>query len=323
MAIGSGRVPDFFIVGHPKCGTSALWKMLMAHPEIFMSEVKEPRYFSSDLWSRFPPKRPAAARLHTLEGYQELFAGAGPGQLAGEATPDYLRSMVAAKAIAEVQPAAKIIAFLREPADFLRSFHLQMVSSNVETERSFERAIGLEEERRAGRKIPRDCYQPKTLLYSDHVRYAEQLQRFHAVFPPENVMVIIYDDFRKDNQATVVRVLEFLGVDPTVPVPAVQTAPNKAIRSPTMHRLANAARIARLYPEAGGPVGRAINAVAPRAVHSDAFRTGWRRLAYTTPSPPSEKFMRELRRRFKPLVVETSEYLGRDLVDLWGYGELD
>ncbi|MGD1059571.1 MAG: sulfotransferase, partial [Solirubrobacteraceae bacterium] len=133
------RLPDFFIIGQSKSGTTALYEILREHPQIYMPTVKEPVFMASDhhagLW-RTVPTRP-----RTLEDYLALFADAGPGQRVGEASSVYLWSRDAAANIAEVQPDAKIIAILREPASFLRSLHLQMLQNHVETEKDFGRAI--------------------------------------------------------------------------------------------------------------------------------------------------------------------------------------
>jgi hypothetical protein len=322
MTTVSGRVPDFFIAGHQKCGTTALYAMLRNHPQIFMPDVKEPRYFCTDLYSRFPPRTPEAQRLRTLEGYMALFDAADPEQLVGEASPQYLRSRAAPAEIAAVQPNAKIIAILREPAAFLRSFHMQMVSSNQETEKDFRKAIGLEEERAQGRLIPQRCQHPDALQYSDHVRYVEQLHRYRETFSAENVLVIVYDDFRGDNETTVREVLRFLEVDETLPVETIDTKPLKAVRALPLHRLANAARMARTNPGAAGAVGKTINALTPAAMRSESVRGLWRRVVYEQPAPPDEAFMLELRRRFKPEVEALSGYLGRDLVSRWGYDRL-
>src|SRR5271165_1057296 len=112
---GSRRVPEFFVVGHQKCGTTALYLMLKSHPQIFMPAVKEPRFFASDQRSKYA-RQPPSGRPRTLDDYLSLFAAARPEQRAGEASPQYLRSTVAASAIAAVQPDARIIAILREPA---------------------------------------------------------------------------------------------------------------------------------------------------------------------------------------------------------------
>src|ERR1700722_15376404 len=186
------RRPDFFIVGHPKCGTTALYEMLRVHPQIFMPELKEPWYLASDMQARFPPPR-SASPPETLADYLALFAGADSSQLAGEASSAYLLSHTAAAEIAALRPDARIIAILREPASFLRSLHLQLLRTHVEGVKDLRRAIELEQPRRAGRKVPRRSHRPQLLRYSDHVRYVEQLQRYREVFAAEQLLVLIYD----------------------------------------------------------------------------------------------------------------------------------
>jgi hypothetical protein len=315
-AVASKRVPDFFIVGQPKSGTTALYEMLRRHPEIYMSAVKEPRFFASDL-------RPPTVGRHsdTFEKYLALFEGARPEQRAGEASPLYLRSHTAASAIAAVQPAARIIAIFREPASFVRSFHLQLVQGHVETENDLRKAIALEDARRDGRSVPAGVRRPQMLMYSEHVRYVEQLRRYHDVFPSDQVLALIYDDFRSDNEGTVRRVLRFLEVDDTAPIEVVEANPTVQVRSVRLNDL-----VRRLYV-GRGPLGQAVNAgvkaLTPRGVRHQALKTVHRRLVYGATQPPDEEFMVDLRRRFKGEVVSLSEYLDRDLVSLWGYDKLD
>jgi hypothetical protein len=315
-----GRLPDFYIVGHQKCGTSALYAMLRGHPEIFIPRVKELRYFASDM--RAASGTPPRGRPRTLEDYTAWFEDAEPGQRIGDASPQYLSSRVAAAAIADVRPDAKIIAILREPASFIRSFHLQMLSSGIESERSLRKALALEPARREGRDLPRDTRHPGALMYSRHVHYVQQLERYYDVFPAENILVLIYDDFRANNDAEVRRVLRFLGVDDSAPIEQVSTAPSKAVRAPLLQKLANEARMARLKRPKAGPLGRTVNALTPDVLRSDAIRARWRRIVYSEPPPADEDVMREMRRRFKPEVLAASEYLDRDLVTLWGYDQI-
>jgi hypothetical protein len=164
---------------------------------------------------------------------------------------------------------------------------------------------------------------PQSLLYSDHVRYVEQLRRLRASFPAEQLLVLIYDDFRRDNEGTVRQVLRFLDVDDTLPVQTIETQPLKAVRSMPMHRLRRAIRKAGLHPAKKGRIARAIDAVAPPRLRSDDLSAMFRRVAYTAQSPPDDRFMRQLRRRYKSEVVALSGYLDRDLVKLWRYDELD
>jgi hypothetical protein len=314
-----GRLPDFFIVGHPKSGTTALYEMLREHSQIFMPAEKEPWYFSTELHDR-PPPRPGGI-ASSLQEYEALFGGARAEQRAGEASALYLWSHTAAERIAAVAPAARIIAILREPTSFLRSLHLQFVQTYVETENDFRKAISLEQARREGREIPRYSYWPQALLYSEHVRYVEQLQRFHAAFAPEQVLVLIYDDFRADNEGTVRGVLRFLDADDTAPVAVVEANPTVGVRSQRLHELVHAVSVGR------GPVSHAvkgtIKALTPRRLRREALFATQRRVLFAEPQPPDERFMRELRVRFKGEVVAASDYLSRDLVGLWGYDDVE
>ncbi len=311
----SQRVPDFFVVGHPKCGTTALYEMLRRHPQIYMPELKEPIFFASEL----PPR---AHRYHapaTLQEYLSLFDDAPPGQRVGEASASYLWSPTAPGRIAQVAPAARIVAILREPASFLRSLHLQCLQSRYETERDLRKALALEEARRRGRSLPRRSRWPQVLLYSDYVRYVEQLRRYSALFAPEQMLVLIYDDFRRDNEATVRRVLRFLEVDDTAEIDALEANPSVRVRSPQLDDLIHAVSVGQ-----GG--ARALKApliaLTPRRLRRGAMRTIRRRMIVSAPPPPDEALMLELRRRYRPEVVALSEYLGRDLVVLWGYDRL-
>ncbi len=312
------RVPDFFIVGHPKSGTTALYHMLRRHPQIFMPRLKEPLFFSSDMRVRFQTPR-TEKFPQTLDAYLALFADAKPEQLAGEASSSYLWSRTAAAAIADAQPRARIIAVLREPASFLRSLHLQLLQIHVESQGDLRKAISLEPARRRGKRIPRRSHRPQLLLYSEHVRYVEQLRRYEALFAPEQMMVIVYDDFRRDNEATVRAILRFLEVDDTAPIPVKDANPTVSVRSQRLHGVAYAVSLGR------GPVSRrvqkAINKLGPAHVQrAVALRD---RLTLRSPQGSDERVMLELRRRFKPEVVALSEHLGRDLVTLWGYDALD
>jgi len=322
MTSSPERLPDFFIVGHPKSGTTALYEMLRAHPQIFMPDLKEPRYFATDLRARFQPaSTPQATRLElpeTLEDYLALFREATPEQLIGEASPSYLRSSAAAGLIAEAQPGARIIAVLREPASFVRSLHLELVQNHVETEQDLRKAFANEQRAATEHK---QVDGPRLPRYSDRVRYVEQLRRYEEVFPAEQILVLIYDDFRHDNEGTVRRVLAFLGVDQDVPIAAIEANPTVHVRSVRMDAL-----VRSLYAGRGpvaGALKSAVKRVLPERVRGERLQALRRRLLYGAPRPPDEDFMLELRRRFKGEVEALSEHLDRDLIAQWGYDRLD
>ncbi len=322
----TSRLPDFFIVGHAKCGTTALYEMLKRHPQVFMSDPKEPLFFAREN----PDPQTSDERSieftgrkrESLDDYLSLFAGARPDQRVGEASTAYLWSRSAPGRIAAMRPDARIVAMFREPASFLRSLHLQMLSTYTETERSLRKAIELEGPRRENRHIPRHTYWPQMLIYTDRVRYVEQLRRYHAVFPAEQVLVLLYEDFRDDNEATVRRVLRFLAVDDTIGIQTLKANPTVSIRSARLDGMVRAAN------QGHGSLARAVKTTARIAMPSerlrkDAFSLLRRRMVLTAPPPPDEGFMLELRRRFQPEVAALAEYLGRDLLSLWGYNDLD
>jgi hypothetical protein len=312
------RVPDFFVVGHGKSGTTALYEMLRRHPQIYMPEIKELRFFATDMDAHFQHER---TEPRTLDAHLSLFDSAKPGERVGEMSTLYLWSRTAASAIAEVQPAARIIALLREPASYLRSLHLQLLQNHVETQKSLRKALSLEQARRRGKEIPRGCVRPQALQYSERVQYVEQLRRYRAVFPREQTLVLIYDDFRRDNEATMRSVLRFLEVDDTHPIEAIEANPTVAVRSARVEGLTRSLRAGR------GPLARAVRdagkALTSQRVRGALYYPAVRRATYGKPPPPDDELMLELRRRFRPEVQALSEYLDRDLVRLWGYDELD
>jgi hypothetical protein len=295
--------------------------MLKRHPQTFMSPIKEPRFLADDMRSRFQPER--GHRLpDTLDEYLALFDGARPDQRVGEATPSYLFSKLAAASIAELQPAARCIAILREPAVFLRSLHMQLLRSHVESERDLAKAIALEEERAAGRSIPARSHLPQLLAYSDHVRYTDQLKRYHAVLPKEQVLVLIYDDFRADNEAALRTVAGFLELDG-----AHEPEPVEIKHTVRTMRSQRADDILRSVTQGNSPPIRAarasVKAITPRRLRYRALGAARRRAVFREAPLADERVMLELRRRFRHEVDAISEYLDRDLAELWGYDSLD
>jgi hypothetical protein len=304
-----------------KSGTTALYGALMRHPHVYMPFSKEPWFFADEVKHDAPPRPDGHGWTpSTLDEYLSLFDAAEPSQRAGEASAIYLSSPTAARRIAEVQPAARIIAVIREPASFLRSLHLQFVQNYLETQHDFRKALSLEEARRRGEKVQRNEYWPGATLYSDHVRYVEQLQRFEGAFPSAQIKVIIYDDFRNDNEGTVRDIWRFLDVDDSAPVKMREANPSVRVRSRRLLGFTHAVAQRR------GPLTRAVNAtartLAPSRLSRESALAIRDRLVFGAPKPVDEQLMLELRRRFAGEVAALGEHLDRDLVGLWGYDRL-
>jgi hypothetical protein len=299
--VRSSRVPDAFIVGHPKSGTTALYEMLRRHPQVFMAEDKEPWFFGRD------PAfcGPTTPKYRDLGEYLALFDAARPGQVCGEATAKYLVSPTAAAELAALNPAARIVAILREPADFVRSLHLHRVRWGTEPALRLRDALAAEPGR------------PPLGRYSTYIRYVEQIERYRAVFPAEQVLVLVYDDYRRDNIETLRRVFGFLGVDDRFPVQPERHNQAAGARFPTAGRAL--AAVAHGRGPVAGALKVAVKGATPRRARRGAVRLLYRRVLFTEPPPADEELMAELRTRFAPEVHELGAYLGRDLASLWGY----
>jgi hypothetical protein len=201
---GSFRIPDFFIVGAGKSGTTSLYQYLIQHPSVFMPLNKEPHFFA---------ERPGFTPLFKdLESYLSIFAACPEGAVAGEASTSYLPSPTAAHRIHEVQPKARIIMVLRNPVDRAYSLYWYNRKRFKET-LSFEDALAAEEER---------ARKPKRLLsfriYVESGMYYEQVMRYLRTFGNDSVKVYLFEDLKIDGGAICRSTFQFLGVDPDFPV---------------------------------------------------------------------------------------------------------
>lgn len=198
-------LPNFFIVGAPKCATSALYNYLRCHPDIFMSESKELNYFASDLTSPhfLNNKQVYLSHFENAEGYKKI----------GEASVWYLYSKVAAKEIYEMVPDAKIIAMIRNPVEMIYSYHGQRLFNGTEDIMDFEKAIEAIPDRKLGKRLPNDPFPIEGLYYLDLAKYSEQIKRYFDLFGKENVHVIVFDDFKSNSLSEYTNTLDFLGLD--------------------------------------------------------------------------------------------------------------
>jgi hypothetical protein len=199
----SSRLPNLFIVGAPKCGTTAWVEYLRSHPDIFFPAVKDHCYFAFDL--------PNFRLTNSKADYAELFADSGGAKVIGEASAMYLFSKAAADAIRDHDPSAKILIFLREQEEYLPSLHNQFLWEFAEEIEDFETAWRLSG-RRPPETIPPTCLEPRTLDYAAMGRFSEQIARYLAAFPPDQVRVIQFQDWVADPRATYLAILDFLGL---------------------------------------------------------------------------------------------------------------
>lgn len=197
--------PRGYIIGAPKCGTTALAQYLAAHPQVAFSKPKEPHFFAADL--------PGLRRSADPQHYRGFFAPAPQTRLLAEASVWYLYSQSAVPAILQARPDARFIVMLRSPVRMLPSLHRQLVNAFDEDVEDFETAWHLSDERARGGRIPRRCRAPETLVYTRTAAFGAMLQRLWQWVPRAQTLVLFQEEMQADTGTVYRRALEFLGLE--------------------------------------------------------------------------------------------------------------
>ena len=201
------KVPNFFIVGAPKSGTTSLYEYLRNHPNIFMPSDKEPHYFAKD-FTDYPS-------IKSKNDYLKLFKNCSSSHMAiGEASVWYLYSNEALKLIYEFNPSAKIIAMLRNPIELAHAMHFQAVYNFNEDEHDFKKAWHLQSARKKNLNIPKRCRAQQILQYKKVASLGYQVERLFTIFPSDQVKIIFFEEFITDPKSIYNDVLDFLNVPP-------------------------------------------------------------------------------------------------------------
>lgn len=298
--------PNFFIVGAPKCGTTAMFSYLSRHPEIFVSQRKEFNYFCDDLTFR---NASGLFRYTGVDDYLAHFSGWNGQKRIGEASVWYLYSSRAAENIRNLCPDALIIAMIRNPVDMIYSLHSQLLINGDENIDDFESALAAEADRTQNRRNPRTDQMScplQGLWYTEVGMYSHQIRRYHDIFGKERVKVIVYDEFRADTPRIYSDVLEFLGVhDISLQHFDIVNA-RREVRNPQLWRFLKF-----------GPPGlrRVWRAALPARVRGAALRWINQKNAVVRPPPPMKSVTRTyLQDLFRPEVERLSALLDRDLM---------
>jgi hypothetical protein len=245
------RPPDFFLIGAPKAGTSALHAALAQHPDLFLSRVKEPKYYMCG--DSPPPAYKGPGDAHSSqewvwqrERYLALFDEAPDTMLCGEATPFYLYNRDARRRLAVDNPEAKLIAVLRDPVDRAYSNWMHLWMDGLEPCGDLVEAV-----RRERTRI--DAGWAPFWHYRSLGMYGRQVADLLEHFPREQVLFLRYAELVQDPSAAVTAVASFLGVTPAV-VPAVPRDNSRVFvpQGPRTRALSSAirtgARVGQFFP---------------------------------------------------------------------------
>jgi hypothetical protein len=297
--VSSARRPDFFIVGAPKSGTTAMYEYLRGHPSLFLPQRKELRFFGTDLEIR--DRQPLSR-----EAYEAHFTDASPTQRVGTAYVWYLYSRLAAAEIHAYAPEARIVVMVRNPVDMLHALHAEHLSNGNEDIVDFTAALDAEPDRRRGERIPAHAHLPQGLWYTTVPRYVEQIERYHAQFGRERVHTILYDDFARDVPATYRALLAFLDVrdDWRPPSFDVINASHRTRSERLRHFLARPPELPR----------RVIRSMVPARVRRSLYERAKRLNAATAAREPMPTATRmRLQDALRDEVDRLSSLLDRDL----------
>lgn len=203
-------LPNFLVIGAAKSGTSSLYMYLKQHPEIYMSPVKEPHFFSFDAESKMTkgPGDPIHEAITDFNAYQAQFDGVTDEKAIGEASTSYLYRPEAPGRIHSTLPDAKLIAILRNPVDRAFSAYMHVVRDKRETAKNFTEALTREENRKAANWEP-------IWHFTSVGRYYEQLKRYYDLFPPEQIRIYLYEDLNQDQGNLLTDIYQYLDVDPS------------------------------------------------------------------------------------------------------------
>ena len=192
----NGRWPDLFIVGAQRAGSTSIYDLLKRTEGVFMSQVKEPHYFSSISDKYLSPKP-----IRNKKKYLSLFRHARDNEIVGEASPTYLTDSKSSELIHRVIPNAKVVMILRDPVERAYSQYLLRVSSGKTY--SFSEAI------KEALETKEDAYK-KRIIYDG--LYYEGVKRFLGTFGTQNVKILLFEEFIKDPKKAIRDVLKFLRV---------------------------------------------------------------------------------------------------------------
>ena len=289
---------------------------LRAHPEVCFSTPKEPHYFlAHDLRGKEPAELREVVRKKYLDRF---FPERQRGDFFAEGSVSYFYAPERLEPILKLWPRAKFIIAVRNPLELVPSLHQRLFYNGDENLREFDRAWDLVPERRAGRKIPRSCLEPRFLDYWEAGFLGKHLENFFSRVDRERCLVTVFDDFKADPGREYRRVLEFLELKDDGQTNFDRHAESKDSRIAWIHRLMKRPPRALLWLfdsedreviEAGagepGPLLEKVMAIRTKIIH-------WNRIPAGKPQV-SDRVREEMRTMYRDDVALLSRQLGRDL----------
>ncbi len=300
-------MPNFFIVGAQKAGTTSLYHYLNQHPQVYMSPIKEPFFFDHEMDSegavvrrefgghRQPP------RFTNIEEYRALFEGARGEKAIGEATPLYIYAPGTPERIHRHVPGAKSVALLRNPADRAYSAFLYALRIGVEPLTDFAQALREEPLRRRNGWHYVFHYRSRGLYY-------QQLKHYFEVFGRERIGVWLYEDLREDPASVAQSVFRFLEVDDTF------ASDTSSKHNPAGVPASGSARAAmRVTDKAVGVLRKVLAPTSSILPLAFEMRRAVQSRVLAEPPPIDPRLREGLTEGYKEDILRLQELIGQDL----------
>jgi hypothetical protein len=298
-------LPNFLIVGFPKCGTTSLYNYLNQHPQIYMPLIKEPGFFTR-AWPHL---------VKTVEDYKALFADV-TGEIAiGEASPMYIEDPEVPDRIIDILGAdVKIIIMIRNPIDRAYSFWGHLHYHSMVEPLSFEDALKAENDRHASEKLKEEeLYYPGIFMYYRGGLYSQKIQQYLDEFGKENVKVIIFEEFVRNLEDNIANVYKFLDVDANF------------MPSLNQYNIANTPMNKNLQKVLSNPpkIIRTIYSYSPRVLKKFIYSIGkaiyWSNQKPRTKEAIHLEVRKDLESKFLEDVRSLELILERNLKEIWGF----
>ncbi len=308
--------PNCFVIGAPRSGTTSVYEYLNAHPDIFMSPVKEPDFFANPLLDTIhipsagatPTPQQESELQAELNTYLSLFNGAGNARIRGEASALYLGHPTAALHLRRYAPDARLIAVLRDPAERMYSHyvhHKRVISDSGSTEEEnkqldeqFHKAIDTAYHEGYADPATND---PEIWVRSGF--YYRHLTRFLSIFPKEQLILFMFEELSSDAKGMMTSVYRFLGVDDKFVLPTTESFNASVVpKNQGMFR----------FFTRQNPVMNLARSLSPTWLRAVAMKTRNQVLASSKPSMDPE-IRRKLIHVYREDILKLQDFLGKDL----------
>lgn len=302
------HLPNFFIVGAPRCGTTALSRYISQHKNICLSRPKETHFLFKS------PANYSSFQAYLNQYTQQFFCHCRPHHFAiGEGSVTYIYSDEVLHRILDMNPDAKFIAMVRNPVDLLRSYHFRLLYIMEEDCWDFQEAWERQESRARGENLPPLCRDPRLLQYKEAGKLGKWIEQLLNIAGRDRCLILVFDDFKRNPRETYQQVCQFLGVEDDGRTSFPRRQPSQFYRFAWLQRLLfhppQTVMNWATNSSSGGPIWQWQQLALLR------LHRGLRTLNAVKQQPPSlaPEMKEHLQDTFAEDVERLSELLGRDL----------